>query len=536
MASNETGREPIQRAVARATRRNISRRAVVKGGLGAGAAALAGIRPGFRAAGVGASQDAPRFDGVSLRVLTQTGPLISGPINFHAEEFRNRTGAQVEAVEAPNAELFNRAVQVAQSGGGDFDLLLLANTWMPDFVNLDYVIPLQPLIDRDQADPQLALDDIPQGIKLKNSYGGQAYTFIVDNDNQTMFYRKDILGNPQFQEAYRAATGSDLPNPPRTLTEFVQVAQFFSPGGGGADWSDQGEGYGFVTCLLRGAQSYWYSYPWTAPYTVVPTDRAPAQGIYLFTPDMEPLINTAGYVRGLSEFVEIVNTAHRPGFDTDRGAVITEMVQGRAVLTLDWGDIGPASVGEDSLVKNQVGFALTPGVNEYYDWQTDTWVTVEGEPHRAPTHAYNGWSYYITSQTENQEAAWEWIKFHGSPEISGVDVAAQSGYQPWRNSHSTNLQPWVDVGWDQAEAQTYIQTILAATDHPNAVFDPRIPGAARYQETLELYTNRALARELEPQDAMDQCAQEFNTITDELGRQAQVDAYAAHLNIMSPGA
>jgi len=202
-------------------------------------------------------------------------------------------------------------------------------------------------------------------------------------------------------------------------------------------------------------------------------------------------------------------------------------------MTLDWGDIGPASVGPDSVVKDKVGFSLTPGVTEYFDWQTDTWVTMPaGEVHRTPTHAYNGWSYYITSQTENADAAWEWIKFHASPEISAIDAAsADSGFQPWRNSHSTNLQPWIDAGWTESEAQTYIQTILDATNHPNAVFDPRVPGAARYQETLELYTNQAVAGELEPQAAMDQCATEFDSITDELGRDAQIQAYRAHLGM-----
>ncbi|MDQ3466852.1 MAG: ABC transporter substrate-binding protein, partial [Chloroflexota bacterium] len=113
-----------------------------------------------------------------------------------------------------------------------------------------------------------------------------------------------------------------------------------------------------------------------------------------------------------------------------------------------------------------------------------------------------------------------------------IDAAsADSGFQPWRNSHSTNLQPWIDAGWTESEAQTYIQTILDATNHPNAVFDPRVPGAARYQETLELYTNQAVAGELEPQAAMDQCATEFDSITDELGRDAQIQAYRAHLGM-----
>ena len=129
-----------------------------------------------------------------------------------------------------------------------------------------------------------------------------------------------------------------------------------------------------------------------------------------------------------------------------------------------------AHLTTDPQVKNLLGFAQTPGVTEYYDWMNKTWVTMpEGEIHQTPTHAYNGWSYYITSQSQNPEAAWAWIKFHGSPGISAIDVASpDSGFQPWRKSHETNLELWLDAGWDEAEAQAYISTILAATDHPNA--------------------------------------------------------------------
>ena len=133
---------------------------------------------------------------------------------------------------------------MAQTGSGDFDILLLANTWMPDFVNLGYAVSLQDLVDRDINDELLAWDAIPDGIKRKNSWSGQIYTYIVDNDNQTMFYRKDVLSDPQWQEAYKTATGKDLPNPPQTLTEFTEVAKFFSPNGGGAAWSSAGTGCG----------------------------------------------------------------------------------------------------------------------------------------------------------------------------------------------------------------------------------------------------------------------------------------------------
>ncbi|HEY8447942.1 MAG TPA: extracellular solute-binding protein [Thermomicrobiales bacterium] len=512
----------------------LTRRTVLKGGIGAVVATTAtraGLRSGAAQEGPALPGELPRFDGVTLRIFTQTGPFISGPAKAHAPQFEQLTGAKVEVIEAPFAELFPKAQQVAVTGSGDFDILLVSNTWVADFVNLNYVIPFDDFIQQDLEDAILAWDDIPDGIKAKDSWGGKTYAFIVDNDNHSMFYRKDVLSDPQWQEAYRNETGEDLPNPPQTLTEFVKVAQFFT----GKDWdsSVSADKYGFVTSVTRGAQSFWYCYPWAAQYAVVPADKAPAQGIFLFDPDMNPLVNTEGFVRGITEYVEAIKTAHKPGLDTVRGDVISEVVSGRALMAFDWGDIGPASVGPDSVVKGKIGFAMVPGATEYFDWQTGTWVTMpEGEIHRVPTHAFNGWSYYITAQSQNPEAAWAWIKFHASAPISAIDVASpDSGYQPWRTSHSENLQAWVEVGWSEEDARSYVQTILDVTNHPNAVFDPRIPGAARYQEALELHLLRAVAEEASPQQAMDDCATDFNSITDELGRDNQIAAYKAHLGI-----
>ncbi|CAN5786790.1 extracellular solute-binding protein [soil metagenome] len=512
---------------------SVSRRTVLKGGVGAVAASTLPFMS-HRNSSLAQYDDLaplPDLSGETIRIFTFAGnPFIEGPVRLHAPMFEELTGATVEIITAPFADLYTKAQQVAQTGSGEFDVLLLSNTWVADFVDLDYIIPFDDYIARDAAEPNLQWDDVPDGLKFKNSWGGQTYAFIVDNDNHSMFYRKDILESEEWQEAYMAETGAELSSPPQTLPEFTQVAKFFT----GKDWDPSvgGDKYGFITSVTRGAQSFWYAYPWTAAYTVVPTDAAPAQGIYLLDPDMTPLVNTEGFVRGLTEYVDTINGAMKPGGDAVRGTVITDITNGSTLMSFDWGDTGPASVAPDSLVKDKLGFSMVPGVTEYYDWQNDSWVTVEGEPHRVPTHAFNGWSYFITSQASNPDAAWEWIKFASSPGVSAVDVAApDSGYQPWRNSHSENLEPWVGTGWTESEAATYVQTILDVTDHPNAVFDPRIPQASAYQEALELHVLRAVSGEADPQSAMDDCASDFESLTDDAGRDEQIAAYRAHLGL-----
>ena len=83
-----------------------NRRTLLKGAGAATVLALGGGR--INVPGV-VAQSEPTFDGVTLRVFTQTGPFISGPVKFHAPEFKEQFGADVQAVEAPNADLFARA-------------------------------------------------------------------------------------------------------------------------------------------------------------------------------------------------------------------------------------------------------------------------------------------------------------------------------------------------------------------------------------------------------------------------------------------
>src|SRR5262245_458434 len=72
-----------------------------------------------RARSIRSAQSALPYEVVTLRVLTQTGPFIAGPVKFHAPEFQEQFGGVIEVIEAPNTDLFARAQQVAQTGSGD---------------------------------------------------------------------------------------------------------------------------------------------------------------------------------------------------------------------------------------------------------------------------------------------------------------------------------------------------------------------------------------------------------------------------------
>jgi multiple sugar transport system substrate-binding protein len=52
-----------------------------------------------------------------------------------------------------------------------------------------------------------------------------------------------------------------------------------------------------------------------------------------------------------------------------------------------------------------------------------------------------------------------------------------------------------------------------------------IPGAAQYQDALDLHVNKALAGQESAQEALDAVAAEWEEITDKLGREQQTELW-----------
>jgi multiple sugar transport system substrate-binding protein len=470
-----------------------------------------------------------------ITVYTFGQPQMMPPHELAARTFEEKTGIKVNIVSEPAFQKLQPTLEgKAKAGSADYDVYMTGNLWVADYVNLGYAEPLDSYIDADSDSEELALSDIPRGVRKKNEFGGKTYSMLVDNDNMFLFYRKDVFAEQRWRDAFREELGHELPTPPNTIAELIEVAKFFAD----KDWNPDMRGEAsFVSSNAGLGQSHYFLYSFAAPYTVMPPDVAPAPGLLLFKPDMTPLVNTPGFVRGVSEWKEMLDCCVKPlNGDADgpegllqREAVINQMIQGQALMAIDWGDIGPAAFRDESVVQDKLGFAMAPAAAEYYDWQTEEWVTPD-DLNYAPVHQFNGWALYMASTSEKKQVAWDFIRHFISPEISIETVSDPAGgYQPWRTSHSTNHQFWEDRGWRSDDAEAYANAILDTTNHPNRVIDVRIPGSFSYGDALEAELKLVALGEKTAQEAMDDCAVTFDEITTDLGRDPQIEAYGAHL-------
>ena len=122
---------------------------------------------------------------------------------------------------------------------------------------------------------------------------------LFDADAQILYYRKDVLGNEDYQEKFKSKLGYDLPNPPKTMQEMHDVASFFT----GWDWNGDGkDDWGISLHAKVNQQGFFHFLTLAAPYVISPSNK-----YFYFNPDdMKPLINSEGHLRALEDYVKFL--------------------------------------------------------------------------------------------------------------------------------------------------------------------------------------------------------------------------------------
>ena len=212
---------------------------------------------------------------------------------------------------------------------------------------------------------------------------------------------------------------------------------------------------------------------------------------------------------------------------------------GRCALSMDWGDIGTLTPG--TYAQDKTGATITPGWKEVLDRASgnsrrdgttcptpSTASTTPRSPRSAAGRAPSTRPPPRRTRTPPTTSV-----VHERPAQSGEDVTlGKTGYNPYRTSHFSNIQPWLDAGLSQAAAENYLGAIQSSLENTNMVLDMRIPLTKRYQQdVLDTAVSQYLAGELDAAAAGQAIADGWNAISDEAGREAQLAAYVASLGV-----
>jgi len=304
---------------------------------------------------VSALAQSGRFQGVSINVLTFTGPQIAEPLRRHAKEFEEKTGAKVNVVVVPFADLYQQILTDATTGTNSYDAWIFAPQWMADFVPAGI---MEDLTERIKSDREIQWEDI--GAFFRNfsaSYGGKTYTVPLDGDFQMVYYRTDVLQKLGMK-------------PPQTWDDYLAIAKAAF----GKDWNGDGKpDYGSCIAKKRNAQSYWMFWSILGGFL---QSKGTQQGAFFDVDTMKPLVKNEAFAEALRIYKETTRYGPPDELNLDVGDTRGLFTSGRCALSVDWGDIGTLAIDpQTSKVKDKVGAVILPGSRRVLDRATGRLVS-----------------------------------------------------------------------------------------------------------------------------------------------------------------
>jgi multiple sugar transport system substrate-binding protein len=461
---------------------------------------------------------------------------VSGPLYFWRPKFEELTGATYDIVEIPYAELREKIYTDFTTGANNYDVIINCSNWYGDAIYNDWIQPIEQYFD-DPRMPQWDRDSVAPAVANLMQWGGTAYGGNNDHDAQVLYYRKDIIEDPDWQAAFEEEMGHPMPVAMDTWEDALEIAQFFN----GKDWNGDGDPDDGITLHLKvGGQGFFHFLALSAPYVVTPAaGDDPRQvdkyhNVYFFDPDtMEPLINSPGHVRALETLIALSKAGPSAMWGWELGEAWADFLSGNAIMTFSWGDVG--SLSQDpaqSVIQGKLGARGIPGTKSPYDMETGKFLDLE-EPNMVGNQVGCSWHPVLSKFAEDPDLAYYWMAWQSTPEINHWNVATGwTGVDPGTTYDwiepvgSATVDEYVDGGYNADDAVQFIGAYQNNFfDYPLFVTYLRIPGTPEMSETMDVHLSEAVTGQVSAQEALDRTYDDWVRIIDDYGKEDLLKLY-----------
>ena len=393
--------------------------------------------------GDAAGGDAQPFAGTELVLASMTDQYVAA-FRHLIPQFEEETGIKVTLDELGYVDLYQKLTADFVGSTANYDLMTVDIVWSGEYAANGYTLPLDDFMARDEA--ELALDDIMPVSWTLGEWEGKHWAYPLAGYANVLNYRKDIL----------AEAGID---PPATQEELLAAAEALTDA--------ENDFYGTALLGARGpavAQEYM---AWVQQHGGSILDESGA-----------PALNSAKNVEILEFFGSLFEYAPPGSTDYWWDQRETAFRTGNVAMMEGW-SIARAGYEnpEISTVVGKVDVTLAP--------------VAEG---LEPKYGFGGWGIGINANSENAEAAWEFIKWLTSPEIQkewirhdGAPIRRSTLEDPELNAE----YPWFPI-------------LLESFENGDGDYRPRIPEYSIIQDALGTAVNGYLVGEMSAQEALDQ--------------------------------
>jgi multiple sugar transport system substrate-binding protein len=474
------------------------------------------------------------FEGVEISVtVNSSGPKggISGPLHAFRPVWEELSGGTLNIVELPFGEHYTKMMLDLRNGTGEYDGFMVGAFWYGDIAPAGYGFPIDDLMASGEY-PQWTYDSMPPALKTLHQWGGESYGVLNDADGQVLYYRSDVLNDPEHQEAFAAEYGYDMPVPPKTWQQLLDIARYFN----GKNWDDNDADpdSGMVLHLKVGEQGHYHFQSLSSSFAITPGEKVDQyHNVYWFDPtDMKPLINSPGHVKALEFLQELHQTGPSAQVGWSLGEAWDYFLRGKSVFVFSWGDVGALCQDEArSKIKGACAASILPASEEYYDHETGEFVQVD-DPQPIGNTTGGSWHGVISNFSANPEAVYSLLSLMAVKSVSlwnaqhgwtGVDPGYS--YQFLEPNGEATVEDYVKAGWDPEDVKTYTQAYYDNFYAPTMLTYLRIPGTFEYWDILDKNLSTAMAGGMSAKEALDATAAAWEQVTDRIGRDSQLRDY-----------
>ena len=423
---------------------------------------------------------------------TKTAPSVAALLEKEA-------GVKVKFVLDTPDDNEQKNLQTISTRDGSFNILQTDYEHNGDYTEAGLMLPFDQYVAEykpDWSDPKYGYAGGATTTALFNKYAGHYVSVSMDGDYQVWGYREDLFDNAQNQKDFKAKYGRDLEFP-KTWDDHAQVAEFFTQPNnklyGSIDLKNPG--WGYVNWMMRyvstGAPNRQYFDPKTA----------------------KPLIGGAAGIKATTEHVASMAWTYPDTLSKSWPEQYAAMGAGQAAM---------ASMFSNCTKFIVKGSPLDKGFGQYIRTELAPGRMIGGKLVRRPVIYFNA-NFAINAFANKalHEAAYLVLQYCSSGRISAWYTGNPAGYFDPNRVLQLN-DPLVRASY-KPYACDELKTIIPRTAPSIA----GMVGAAEYTLALDTNLQKALSKQISPEQAMSSTVSAWEQITNRHGRAKQIKALKA---------
>jgi multiple sugar transport system substrate-binding protein len=391
------------------------------------------------------------------------------------------------------------------------DVILYPSWLLGELAERDLIQPLDSDAAADAVLSQQGLFDL---IRLHEVvWGSDVYAVPLGSPQFTLLYRKDIFGKLQLE-------------PPTTWDEYQALAKQLSDRKaiGELASSDEEPWFGTVEPLAAS----WAGPMLLARAAAYARHRNQYSTLFDFN-SMKPLIASPPFERALKEQTAVADNT----LTATPASARAIFLNGQAAMAITWPSrAADASVDQSTDRTDWIGVAELPGSSEVYNFRTKAWESrAEGEDSHVSLIAADGRIGSVTKSSRYKKQALGMLFMISGDELGTTIGSSSSHTTMFRESQFGQVNAWVDQALDGDAARQYGAVVRSSQSRSAWLDAIRIPLRDKYIAALDTAVNSVIAGDATPAEALQSAAEQWDQITDLIGRESQQKAYMRSLGL-----